>query len=84
MTTGTAEAKNLKLLSQHDLNGFGNGGEGLALQATRDGRRILYIAHESAPKDFTGIDVTDPKNPQMVVQTDLPHGDVSEPGPNEP
>ena len=70
------ESRNLKLIAHNDLNGFGNGGEGLAMQATADGRRVLYIAHESAPKDFTGVDVTDPRNPTIVVQTDLPHGDV--------
>ena len=36
----------------------------------------MYIAHEQAPKDFTSVDVTDPKNPKMVVQADLPHSDV--------
>ena len=43
------------------------------MQATRDGRRILWLAHESAPKNFTGVDVTDPRAPKVVVQTDLPH-----------
>ena len=76
MTQTGTEAKNLRLLAHHDLNGFGNGGEGIALQAARGGRRILYIAHERAPKDFTVIDVTDPTNPSLVVQTELPHGDV--------
>jgi hypothetical protein len=41
--------------------------------ARRDGRRILWLAHEGAPKNFTGVDVTDPRNPKMVVQTELPH-----------
>lgn len=66
-----AESHNMRLIAHHDLNGFGNGGEGMALQAARDGRRILYIAHESGPKDFTAIDVTDPKAPRLVVQTEL-------------
>ena len=43
------------------------------MQTTKDGRRILWLAHESAPKNFTGVDVTDPRNPKMVVQTELPH-----------
>ena len=43
------------------------------MQATRDGRRILWLAHESAPKNFTGVDVTDPRAPKVIVQTDLPH-----------
>lgn len=70
------EARNLQLLSHHDLDGYGNGGEGIALQVTKSGRRILYIAHESAPKDFTGIDVTDPKDPRLVVQTELHRGGI--------
>jgi hypothetical protein len=70
------ESKNMRLLGHHDLGGFGNGGEGLALQQTSDGRRVLYIAHESAPKNFTALDVTDPTAPQMLIQTELPHGDV--------
>ena len=37
-----------------------------------DGRRIMWLAHESAPKNFTGVDVTDPRKPKVVVQTDLP------------
>jgi hypothetical protein len=43
------------------------------MQLTGDGRRILWLAHESAPKNFTAVDVTDVRNPKVVVQTDLPH-----------
>ena len=64
---------NMKLLSQHTLNGFGGMGEGMSLQLARGGRRVLWLAHESAPKNFTGVDVTDPAKPRVVVQTDLPH-----------
>src|SRR4051812_43753503 len=63
---------NMKLLSHHSLNGFGGMGEGMSLQLARDGRRILWLAHESAPKNFTGVDVSDPRAPKVVVQTDLP------------
>jgi hypothetical protein len=63
----------MRLLAQHPLDGFGNCGEGLALQKTRDGRRILWTAHESAPKNVTALDVTNPKKPALVAQTDLPH-----------
>ncbi|MGE0716274.1 MAG: LVIVD repeat-containing protein [Alphaproteobacteria bacterium] len=63
---------NFNLLSHHELNGFGGMGEGMAMQAARDGRRILWMAHESAPKNFTAVDVTDPRNPKLVAQTDLP------------
>ncbi len=64
---------NMKLLSHHGLNGFGGMGEGMALQLARGGRRILWLAHESAPKNFTAVDVTDPRQPKVVVQTELPH-----------
>ena len=66
-------ALNMTLLAHHELEGFGGMGEGMAMQQTRDGRRILWLAHESAPKNFTGVDVTDPRAPKVVVQTDLPH-----------
>src|SRR6476469_10012799 len=64
---------NMKLLSQHDLAGFGGLGEGMSMQLAGDGRRILWLAHEGAQKNFTGVDVSDPRNPKMVVQTELPH-----------
>jgi hypothetical protein len=69
-------AHNMTLLAHHDLGGFGGMGEGMSLQKTKDGRRILWMAHESAPKNFTGVDVTDPRQPRMVVQTELPHAKV--------
>ena len=63
---------NFKLLGHHELAGFGGMGEGMSIQAAKDGRRIIWLAHESAPKNFTAVDVTDPRNPRIVVQTDLP------------
>jgi hypothetical protein len=66
-------SRNMTLLAHHEIGGFGGLGEGMGLQITKDGRRIMWLAHESAPKNFSGIDVTDPKNPKMIVQTDLPH-----------
>ncbi len=66
-------ALNMHLLAHHELEGFGGMGEGMAMQATRDGRRILWMAHESAPKNFTAVDVTNPREPKLVVQTELPH-----------
>ena len=66
-------ARNMKLLSQDRLNGFGGIGEGMALQKAPDGRRIMWLAHEHAPKNFSGIDVSDPRNPRVIVQTELPH-----------
>ncbi|MGZ5583068.1 MAG: hypothetical protein ACXWF2_08165, partial [Usitatibacter sp.] len=67
---------NMRLIAHHELQGFGGLGEGMAMQLARDGRRILWLAHESAPKNFTGVDVTDPKAPKVVVQTELPHAKV--------
>ena len=75
MATQTQEIRNMKLISHDLLNGFGNIGEGVHLYQDRSGRRVLYMAHESAPKDITGVDVTDIANPKVIVQTDLdyPH-----------
>src|SRR4030088_1879780 len=67
---------NMRLVAHHELHGFGGIGEGMAMQLARDGRRILWLAHESAPKNFTGVDVTDPRTPRVVVQTELPHAKV--------
>src|SRR5438552_17369364 len=63
---------NFKLLAQHELDGFGGMGEGMSIQIAPDGRRIIWLAHESAPKNFTAVDVSDPRKPKVVVQTDLP------------
>src|SRR5215208_6565032 len=71
---GAAESVswNFKLLAHHELNGFGGMGEGMSIQIAKDGRRIIWLAHESAPKNFTAVDVSDPRKPKVVVQTDLP------------
>ena len=63
---------NFKLLAQNDLGGFGGMGEGMSMQLAKDGRHIIWLAHESAPKNFTGVDVSDPRNPKVIVQTELP------------
>lgn len=70
------DIKNLKLLAQHRLNGHGNLGEGMSMQLAGDGRRILWLAHESAPVNFTGVDVSDPREPKVIVQTMLPHANM--------
>lgn len=74
MATQTQEIRNMRLISHHDLNGYGNIGEGVHLHQTRDGRRVLYMAHESAPKDITSVDVTDIANPRLLAQTELAYG----------
>src|SRR5438034_9248316 len=66
-------SREMRLLSNDPLLGVGNVGEGMAIQLTRDKRRILWLAHESAPKNVTAVDVTNPKKPSVVVQTALPH-----------
>src|SRR3978361_183807 len=63
---------NFKLLAQHELDGFGGMGEGMSVQIAPDGRRIIWLAHESAPKNFTQEHVSDPRNHKVVLQTDLP------------
>ena len=68
-----AQSKNMRLIAQHTLNSFVNMGEGMSQQATDDGRRVIWLAHESPPKKFSGVDVTDLNNPKMVVQTELAH-----------
>src|SRR5438445_372265 len=76
MTQNGALSNNMRLLGHNDLGGFGNCGEGMAIQMARDGRRVIWLGHESAPKNFTAVDVTDPRKPSVIVQTDLPHGDM--------
>ena len=63
---------NFKLLAHHELQGFGGMGEGMSIQIAKDGRRIIWLAHESAPKNFTAVDVSDPHKPKVLVQTELP------------
>ena len=65
--------RKMKLLGQSDLNSFGNGGEGFGLKQLSDGRRVLFVAHEGPPKDFTVLDVTNPSRPRVIHQVDLPH-----------
>ena len=66
-----AVAKNMRLLSHDTMRGFGGVGEGMSLQIAKDGRRILWIAHEWAPKNFTGIDAPyeAPEQPEIHLQT---------------
>src|SRR5882672_11568930 len=75
MTTAES-SRNMRLLAQNDLGGFGNVGEGMCIQLAGDGRRVLWLAHESAPKNVTAVDVTEPRNPKVIVQTELPNRDM--------
>src|SRR5579864_9426491 len=63
---------NFKLLGHNTLDGFGGMGEGMSMQLAKDGRRILWLAHESAPKNYTAVDVSDPRAPKIVGRADLP------------
>ena len=49
------EAHNFRLISNDLMSGFGNVGEGISLQLAKGGRRIMWMAHECAPKNFTAV-----------------------------
>ena len=61
-----AESNNMVLVGHNDLNGNGDGGEGLAIQQWPDGRRILYLAHEGQKTCVSILDVTHPENPVLI------------------
>ena len=63
-----ADARNVRIVGHTDLNGKGNGGEGLDLHQYPDGRRVLFYAHTAAPTCFTAIDVTNPRAPKVLSQ----------------
>ncbi|HXA68413.1 MAG TPA: hypothetical protein VNV82_24840, partial [Bryobacteraceae bacterium] len=67
-----AEAQNISLVGHNDLNGNGDGGEGLAIQQFPDGRRVLYLAHEGQKTCLSIVDVTHPENPVMINQIPSP------------
>jgi hypothetical protein len=67
----------MEQLSRLDLNGHGDGGEGMALQQRKDGRRILYFAHEGQKICLSVIDVTNPKAPTLLVQLPSPGPEVT-------
>jgi hypothetical protein len=62
------EARNLRIIGHTNLNGLGNGGEGLDLEQYPDGRRVVFYAHTDAPTCFTTIDVTNPRAPKVLAQ----------------
>ena len=69
-------ALNMRLLAHDQLNGFGNCGEGMAIQLTRDGRRGAVARYKSPPKNVTAVDVTEPRRPGVIFQSELPHGEM--------
>jgi hypothetical protein len=67
VTVGTASADGLRLLSQHDLAGRGDG-----MQVLREGD-VLYVAHNGTTGAGTSIlDVSVPARPRLVRQIDAP------------
>jgi len=74
---GHAEHKHMRLVAHHDLNGNGDGGEGLALQQFPDGRRILYLAHEGQRTCLSVLDVTNPRRPVLLNQIPSPNPGVA-------
>ena len=61
----SAESLNMRLLSQNTLDGFGNVGEGIAVQIANDGRRILWLAHTAKG----GLDPLPPEAVQKLLDT---------------
>ena len=61
------DRSNLEIVGHSDLLGAGKGGEGLALKE-QDGKRYLYLAHESGPQCFSIVDVTNPSKPTVLKQ----------------
>jgi hypothetical protein len=66
-----AESNSVELVGHTDLNGNGDGGEGLAIQQI-PGRRILYLAHEGQKTCLSIIDVTRPESPTVINQLPVP------------
>jgi len=74
---GAAESRNIVLVGHNDLNGNGDGGEGLALQQWPDGRRLLYLAHEAPARCLSVVDVTRPDAPVLIAQLPSPASGVT-------
>lgn len=68
----STEQKNMTLVGHNDLNGRGDGGEGMAIQQWPDGRRLLYFAHVEQENCLSIVDVTHPENPVLVNQLPSP------------
>ena len=63
-----AEASNVELVGHNDLNGRGDGGEGLALQQWPDGRRLLL----PRPRGASAVPQHLPRRPREVGRWWLP------------
>jgi hypothetical protein len=71
------EQRNMQLVAHNDLNGHGDGGEGLAIQQRSDGRRILFIAHEAETTCLSIVDVTHPEAPVLLNQIPSPTPEIT-------
>src|ERR1700730_3040823 len=71
------EQKDMELVGRSDLNGNGDGGEGMAIQQWPDGRRILYVAHEGEKPCLRIRDLSHPENPVMVHPLPSPQPGVT-------
>jgi hypothetical protein len=72
-----AEQRNMQLVAHKDLNGHGDGGEGLAIQQRSDGRRILFIAHEAETTCLSIVEVTHPEAPVLLNQIPSPAPEIT-------
>ncbi len=66
------QAEHMRLVAHNDLNGNGDGGEGMAIQQLSGGRRILYLAHEGQKTCLSILDVTEPRKPMLLNQLPSP------------
>jgi hypothetical protein len=73
----SVDAKNVVLVAHNDLNGNGDGGEGMAIQQWPDGHRLLYLAHEGQKTCLSIIDVTRPDHPVLINQLPSPSPGVT-------
>ena len=75
--SAAAQAKNVVLLGHNNLNEHGDGGEGMAIQAWPDGRRVLYLAHEGTQYCLSIVDVTNPSDPVFLNELPSPNPGVA-------
>ena len=74
LTTETIKAidsKNMRIIGHNDLGKYGDTGEGVAMHVGKNGRRTLFVAHLNAPGDFSAIDVSDPRVPEVIYSQEL-------------